>query len=305
MPTATLGTTRLGSISPLLVAYAALFAISEIVMFARHNVLWGSVDLVLGIYLAIACALTRRFTLTAQQEAVTHRGRYIPLQLVLCGFVVVATGLNGAYFNRVIPGWARVPYWGSASDAIFHLAARIMPGPIGGSIANGVSNFAMYCIPIGVALIALGVPLSQQGCGRFKRGSLASAAAWLIVPVAAFAYALIAGKVTPMRLLLVWLSNLLQNGFSEEFLFRGAILGRLRAVMKTEYAIYVQAFAFGLWHLGTDLHQYHGDLANMLADMIGSQVTVGLAIGYLTLRTGNIAIGSAFHLSFDSLEIFQ
>jgi membrane protease YdiL (CAAX protease family) len=48
-------------------------------------------------------------------------------------------------------------------------------------------------------------------------------------------------------------SNLLQNGFSEEFLFRGALLTRLRLIMAPSSAIVVSSVAFGLSHIALDL----------------------------------------------------
>jgi hypothetical protein len=42
----------------------------------------------------------------------------------------------------------------------------------------------------------------------------------------------------------------------------------------------------------------------LFAEVIVDQTTFGLAMGYITLRTGNIAIGSVFHLLLDSAQPF-
>jgi len=46
------------------------------------------------------------------------------------------------------------------------------------------------------------------------------------------------------------LSSTLQSGFLEEFLFRGVIRTRLRLIIGSEWALVLQALAFGAWHLG-------------------------------------------------------
>ncbi len=60
--------------------------------------------------------------------------------------------------------------------------------------------------------------------------------------------------------------------------------------MKTEYALFLQAILFGAWHAHTDIVGYHGDVLNAVADMIASQAMFALGMGYLRIRTGNIAI---------------
>ncbi|MHB8461348.1 MAG: CPBP family intramembrane glutamic endopeptidase [Vulcanimicrobiaceae bacterium] len=277
-------------ISPLLIAFACLYTAAEIVKFLRGDALWGTIDLVLGAILAIACVLTWHFTRDARVEPPREKGRALPLQLLVCGFVLIATALDGMF-----------PAWGVVRRAIYAVAAlHVSP-----DIANGLTNFTLYCVPLAFVLLVLGVPLAQLGIGRFRRGSAASAVVWLVLPLGVFAYAILSGKLTVSLMLAVWLSNFLQNGISEEFLWRGLVFGRLRAIMKTEYALFLQAFLFGAWHASADLRGYHGDVINAVADMIASQAMFGLAVGYLRIRTGNIAIGTAFHLLFDSLQIFQ
>lgn len=270
-----------------------LFAASEAVLLSRGA---GHASLYTAAALAIFCALTRWFTSGTNADDPPRPGRRIAIQLLACVFVVAATGVEGARFNHVAPGWLRVPGWAELHDAIYAVAAQHMRI----DIANGVTGFVLYCVPIALVLLALGVPLGQQGLGRFRRGSVATAIAWLIVPLSAFAWMFATGRIPVGFGLLNWLSNLLQNGVSEEFLWRGVIMGRLRAVMTSEAALYLQAALFGLWHFGAVYHAFNGDAVGMIAEMIVMQMTVGLALGYVTQRTGNIAIGSAFHLLFDS-----
>ncbi|MDQ2992058.1 MAG: CPBP family intramembrane metalloprotease, partial [Candidatus Eremiobacteraeota bacterium] len=122
------------------------------------------------------------------------------------------------------------------------------------------------------------------------------------LPVCAFAWLALTGRVPVARIARVWFSNFLQNGVSEEFLWRGAFMGRLRALAGAEAAVYLQAFLFGVWHIGADYHAFGGRLVPLFANMLTGQIAVGLALGYVTQRTGNIAIGSVFHAMLDSVD---
>jgi membrane protease YdiL (CAAX protease family) len=79
-------------------------------------------------------------------------------------------------------------------------------------------------------------------------------------------------------------------------------MGRLSAVMSGERALYVQALLFGLRHFNADFHAFKGDLVGTFAEMIVSQITAGLALGYVTQRTGNVAIATGFHVLYDSVD---
>jgi hypothetical protein len=212
----------------------------------------------------------------------------VSLQLIACAVVFVATMFDA-------------PGWNVMRQGIFDTAARYVSEPY----ANGIANFTTYCVPIFILLLLLGVRPAQMGLGKFARGSMKSAITWLVLPLGIFAWALIAGKLTMPAIAAVWLSNLLQNGVSEEFLWRGAILGRLQTIMSPSAAIVLQALLFGAWHLHADASAYHSIPLTTVAEMIASQALFGVAAGYVTLRTGNIAIASAFHLLFDSLQVFQ
>ncbi|HUY11571.1 MAG TPA: CPBP family intramembrane glutamic endopeptidase [Candidatus Dormibacteraeota bacterium] len=287
----------------MLLIFIGLFIISEIAKFVRGDGYWGIIDIVLAVVLASACAATRHFTSSnIQQPERTARGRLLPLQLLACAFVFIATELSGMHKAvPAVPAWLHVDLWDKADRFIYELAAQHMSA----TFALGVSNLSMYCIPAALLLLALGVPLSQQGLGRFTRGSAASAVVLLIVPIIMYAYAVASGRAPVGTIVVTWLWTLLQAGFSEEFLWRGIIFGRLRAIMKAEYALFLQAALFASWHAAVDIHGYHGNIVDAVFDMIASQAMFGLAAGYITLRTGNVALSSAFHTLFDSLSIFQ
>ncbi len=257
-----------------LMIFGAAFAIAEAYKFTHGDSSWGAIDLVLAILLSVVCFIAGRVTAPSDEDA--PRGRLLPLQLAACTMLVLATLLGLGW----VPGW---------NDGLL----------------LGVNNFALYCIPITVLLLLLGVPLRSMGLGRFRKGSGWVAFALLVVPLGIFAWFTAIGKLSLGLVVQTWLINALQNGFSEEYMWRGAILGRLRTLMSTDLAILVQALAFGAWHYRSDMAGYHGNVVAAIGDMIASQAMFGLAMGYLRMRTGNVALPSAFHLLFDSMQLLQ
>lgn len=271
------------------IIFALLFVLAEIVKVTHRDALWATVDGVLAVFFIVVCAVTRRCTprpATDQQNV--HKDRRLALQIVACAAVVLATMFDP-------PGWSAM------RQGIFDA----LDSHVSEYYANGIANFLTYCVPIAVVLTFLGVRARQMGLGSFATGSMKSAAAWLVLPFGIFAWAVIAGKLSLLGVGSVWLANLLNNGVSEEFLWRGAVLGRLRTIMSPSNAIVLQALLFGAWHLQYDLRGYHGDILSSVADMVASQALFGVAAGYVTLRTGNIAIASGFHLLFDSMQVLQ
>jgi hypothetical protein len=80
----------------------------------------------------------------------------------------------------------------------------------------------------------------------------------------------------------------------------------LRAVMQTEHALYLQAILFAMSHFSADMHFFKRNLTATCAEMIAGHMVSGLAFGYDTLRTGNIAIATTFHFLLDALgDVFS
>lgn len=254
----------------------------------------GDVSLVGPAILAVLCWLTAVMTRRSPPALAVARGRALWLQLAGCAVAMVATGLEGARLNGVMPPGFQVPVWSAVHDAIRYTAAF-------GMFGNGVANLVLYCLPLGIVLTALSVPVRDLGLGPFRRRAAASAVIWLVPPAAVCAVLLVTGVVGAGPLGAQLLKNVLNNGFSEEFLFRGMIFGRLRAVMGDGAALVTQAVLFALWHFGTDWQSTGGSVPGTIAEMVSVQLTLGLALGYVTLRTGNVAVGSAFHVFFDTL----
>ena len=208
--------------------------------------------------------------------------------------VIVASGLDvvGAHAD---PAW-RVPLY-SAVLTWAASFARFVPGADGDAFANPVG----YVI-IPVLLIALfGLRWSDLGLGPFRRAGLRTALIWLtigvliVVAVVAFRFDVpghVAGRL---------ISNLTTNGFSEEILFRGLLLGTLAPVLGALRANVVQAAAFGLWHFGLDVRLAHGNVLGALGLGLLLQGTVALLMGVITLRTGNVVVASLLHDALDTI----
>jgi membrane protease YdiL (CAAX protease family) len=89
----------------------------------------------------------------------------------------------------------------------------------------------------------------------------------------------------------------MQNGLWEEFLLRGALQTRLRALLSPEWAIVIQALVFGAWHLGLGYTTTDGaGLLSALAVGIVHQATIGLAFGIVFERTRNLLAPSVAHV---------
>ena len=98
--------------------------------------------------------------------------------------------------------------------------------------------------------------------------------------------------------------HLLQNGFGEEFLFRGAMQTRLRVLLNPSWAIVIQALLFGIWHFGANFG-YKGiaGINTVIAFSVVVQGTAGLAFGIIFQRTRNLFACSAIHVVTNSLFI--
>ena len=98
--------------------------------------------------------------------------------------------------------------------------------------------------------------------------------------------------------------HLLQNGFGEEFLFRGALQTRLRALLSPSWAIVIQALLFGIWHFGANFgHNGINSINAVIAFSVVLQGTAGLAFGIIFQRTRNLLACTVFHVVLNSLVV--
>jgi len=233
---------------------------------------------------APAVSLSRRerqhANLNQPEERVAARDRLCPaLQLAF-------TALYTAYVAVLINGHAPAP----VPLAALNSAADHLP--------MYVRDPLLYFALPALALAAPGLRRRELGLGRGWRAWRVTAV-WSVVPLYVVALALAAGAATPSALFDSLAGNVLRNGFFEEFLWRGAVLGRLRPLMGTGWAVALSSLGFGLWHLGPDTSRLGGNLAAGLAYCVVCQATVGLGFAVAYVRTRNLLAPSVAHVLFN------
>jgi membrane protease YdiL (CAAX protease family) len=273
--------------------FALLFTAADIIKATTDP---GGAELALleAACFGLLCGLTALFANLPRPEA--GKGRWIGLQLVAVAGVILVTTYNGMILNHapsvLVPTYNRM-YFRLLSGLSHHMPM---------DIAVGMLNTGYAVIPVALILILLKVPVRALGLGSFRRGVLATTGLWLIAPIVTFVVLLLTGRLRILFLFRVLLSNLLQNGFCEEFLYRGVLLSRLRALLPGGWALVLQALVFGACHYGLDVTTYHGNRLDAAAEMIVNQALFGYAMGFLVLRLGNIAVPVAFHSMWDALS---
>ncbi|MBD8874581.1 CPBP family intramembrane glutamic endopeptidase [Rhodanobacter sp. DHB23] len=285
--------TQFSKPGPLVASVSVLLIVAEAYMAVRMP-LMAVACAVQALVLGGLCWLTARWAPAASDFPV--RGRLLPLQLGLCLALPLAMSFRGDFTASNGAGGV-VPHWVALHHTLFAAFGRVMPG----DIALGCVNVLDYFGIAAVALMLLGVPWRAMGLGPFNPGSRRIPLTWLAVPVAGLCFALVARSAPPLGVFRNLGGNMLQNGFSEEFLFRGAMLGRFRTLMSNNVALLAQAMLFGLWHLSNDYAMARGDIALTLASALCNHAVMGYAMGFLTLRTGNIAGASLFHGILDTV----
>lgn len=278
------------------VVLAELWAASEIVLLTGP--LRGATLLyaVVALVLFFCCALTYLVTLPARSEGdapLTHH--LLPLQLALLLLVIALTGWMAAVHTHALA--FAPPLWSSLDRHLEAALAAFAPG----TLAPALRNFAEYAVLPLVILALLRVPLATMGLGGFATGSLSAAGIWLVLPLLAIAYVTlyVGTSAALVGQQLIW--SFFSSGFSEEFLFRGALLGRLRAFMPAQWAALSQAILFGMWHFGADAARAHG-VVPAIALMVPAQAVFAYAMAVVVRRTGNLAIPVVLHTTLDALR---
>ncbi|MBP2017814.1 membrane protease YdiL (CAAX protease family) [Symbiobacterium terraclitae] len=88
----------------------------------------------------------------------------------------------------------------------------------------------------------------------------------------------------------------LQNGFSEEFLFRGALQTRLSQLLGDGWGLVLASLVFGIVHLGLNTKSLGGDYLAGLAASVVFQATSGLLFGLTFMRTRSLIAPTEVHI---------
>jgi membrane protease YdiL (CAAX protease family) len=163
-----------------------------------------------------------------------------------------------------------------------------------------LGNPLLYVVVPLVPLLLLGARPAELGLALPR-----SRADWtrtgLVILVMAFlnlAYivpALIFGNFTLNTFGRRLLSNLLQNGFSEEFLMRGALMTRLVRLSDSTWGLVLSSLVFGLWHYNANLPMFAGSGLAALTFSLISQGIAGVGYALAFQRGGNLVAPSAQH----------
>ena len=245
-----------------------------------------------GLFLALLVWLTNRLTRppASEPQAGPMNRPLLAAQLAALLLFMVLTGLN----SDAVPVWSSMVAW-------FHyLGESVLSVAWFGGPGNAVANPVQYFVFPFILLLLLGARPSELGLGpgtKVWRASLL----WLAVPVVAGLALLATGSVTAQTLARRIIGNSFQNGFFEEFLFRGALLTRLRKLFSVPWTLTIQALLFGLWHLRGNTLSMDGNLVAGLALCLVSQAVAGFAFGYLFHRTGNLVAPSVAHVGMNVL----
>jgi membrane protease YdiL (CAAX protease family) len=196
-------------------------------------------------------------------------------------------------------GDSRIPLWSEMVARLHKLGESILPaewfGGPGNSLANPVQFFA---IPF-LLLMLLGAKPAELGLGRGRK-IWRVCLVWLALPVAIWAGLLATGSMSARSLAQGLIGNTFQNGFFEEFLFRGALQTRLRRLLSPPWALTIQALLFGLWHLRANAEFMQGNIPAALAICLSVQMVLGLAYGFVYQRTGNLIAPSIAHVAINA-----
>jgi membrane protease YdiL (CAAX protease family) len=275
--------------------FAIIWITSIIYLLITGNGVIGSSTFALGVlvFSAVTVAITKDEAELSTSE--TRKPILMWAQLLVVLFFVLLTGYRGFVYNMMPGTSAQIPIWSLFSGWFDSLGNRYLPNLVDHSPGVTAANFAGYFLIPLILLLLLGARLPELGLGKGHR-VWRVVAFWASIPVIFFIINISNGSTTPTQLARMFFGNLLRNGFSEEFLFRGALQTRLKQWMSSDWALVIQALAFAVWHLGTDTQYMGGDVLQGLALGIASHSILGLAVGIIFQRTRNLIAPSIVHV---------
>lgn len=281
---------RTAARTPALWVFGVLWLASAAVLIASGHIGLGGLAFPVG-YLALT-GITVVITPGVADPQPTSPRRWLMPQLVVIVAFIVITLIDGLVFHGVVSGG--VPVWNE-----FRVALERAGGQLLGNDNYLINPVAYFVLP-GLILLALRARPGELGLRRGQYSRRVTVL-WCVLPVAILVALVVSGQMTLTRLVNRLISNTLQNGFFEEFLFRGALQSRLLGWFNPAWALVIQAIAFGLWHFGLGMSSTGGDPLAAAASTIVYQGTMGLAFGVMFARTGSLIAGSISHVVLNSI----
>lgn len=286
--------------------FTAIWLIAAIYLLALGRIFIVLQVLALLIVVMFFCLVTARITKTEHKPGVKSsrkRKALLFLQIVVIVFFIFITFYTSLMFHGVVK-YRSIPLWTPLISAFSDLGKKLLDlDYIGGPPSLAMANTAKYFLLPLPLLLLLGARLTRLGLCRGHR-TLSVVALWCFIPAGFLMYMLTSGSLTFKGLIRRFLMHLFQNGFGEEFLFRGALQTRLKAFLSPSWSIVIQALFFGLWHFGANLG-FKGitGILPVIAVCILLQATAGLVFGIIFLRTRNLIACTLVHIITNCVSI--
>jgi membrane protease YdiL (CAAX protease family) len=222
------------------------------------------------------------------------------LQIVVIAFFVCLTLYTSLMFHGVVERHL-IPIWSPVIGAFSRLGERVFNNDIVGNPSLAMANPAQYILLPLLFLLLLRARFRELGFCRGHR-TLSVVVLWCFIPIGVLVYWLAFGPLTCKALFRRLLSHLLINGFGEEFLIRGALQTRLRALLNPSWAIVIQALTFGMWHFAANFGSLGiTSTVALIAFCIVRSASFGLTYGIIFQRTRNLLATSIIHVVTNSL----
>ncbi len=285
--------------------FATIWAVAAIYLVAigRGHVVLSSLWLL--AVLMLFCVVTVRITERKHEPRVKlsrTKKNLMLLQVTVIAFFICVTIYTSLMFHGVVERHP-IPVWSSIIQAFSRLGKQVFSDDIVVNPSLAMANPAKYFLLPLPLLYLLGARFRELGFCRGHR-TLSVVALWCFIPVGTLVYLLAFGSLSCRGLARRLLSHLLINGFGEEFLIRGALQTRLRALLGTSWAIVIQALTFGIWHFAANFSSLGTtSVTAVTAFCVVNSATFGLAYGIIFQRTGNLLACSAIHIVTNSLGV--
>jgi membrane protease YdiL (CAAX protease family) len=249
------------------------------------------------------CAITVWITGTERRPKVKlsrTRQNLLLLQIAVIACFICITLYTSLMFYGVAER-KTIPVWSGVIGTFSRLGEKVFTHNIVANPALAIANPAKYFLLPLPFLLLLGARFTELGFSRGHR-TLSVLALWCFIPLGLFVYLVAFGRLSCSVLLRRLLSHLLINGFSEEFLLRGALQTRLRALLSPSWAIVIQALTFGIWHLSANFGSLGiTDSTALIAFCVVKSAPFGLALGIIFQRARNLLACSVIHVVANSL----
>lgn len=275
------------------------FMVPIFILANLYLIFLGEIDGVLirlayTVYLGLLAWLTFRVTnpQPAQNEAKNEAQQNKSMtwiQIIVILSIIIITGTR-----------ANLPIWSNIVEWSFNLGESLLPVEWFGGPGNSLANPLQYFVIPFIILLLMGAKPVELGFGKGHKVWRACLV-WVALPFVIWAGLLVTGLMPLQTLARRIIGNFFQNGFFEEFLFRGALQTRLKQIISVPWALTLQAVFFGLWHVFVNTESMDGNLLAGIAVCIISQMVSGFVFGYIFERTRNLIVPTVAHVIMNAL----